>query len=329
MTPVAVALADLTTVGQGLRRPECVLCTKSGKLYVVNRGAGVVAIAPDGSQTAIGGPFALDGHEFVPNGLALRRDGSFLIANMGEGGGVWTLGRDGALQPFLREVDGEPLSKANFVFTDDQDRIWVTMTTRSVPMSLAMTGLGAPDRADGFICLIDGRGARIVADGIAFANEARFDADGRRLYVAETFGRRITRFDVAPDGSLSNRETFARFGHGTFAEGIAFDAEGALWVTSIITNRLIRIDRDGRQEVVLEDQNPAFTDRFEAALAAGSISREMSYQPQGKVLKNIASIAFGGPDLRTVYLGSLAGDTLNVFRSPVPGLPLPHWNWAR
>jgi sugar lactone lactonase YvrE len=324
VTPVKLGLADLATVGAGLRRPECVLCTRGGALYVVNRGAGVVAIALDGRQTAIGGPFAIDGNEFVPNGLALQKDGSFLIANMGEGGGVWRLTRDGAYAPFLMEVDGEKLAKANFVFTDEADRIWVTMTTRSVPMSRAMTGLGQPDCADGFICVIDKRGARIVADGIAFANEARFGPDGG-LYVAETFGRRITRFDVAADGALSNRQTFAPFGHGTFADGIAFDAEGCLWVTSIITNRLIRIAPDGAQTVVLEDSNPDFTDRFEAALAAGTITREMSYQPQGKVLKNIASIAFGGPDLKTVYLGSLAGETLNVFRSPVAGLPLPHW----
>lgn len=327
MTPVSLALADLTTVGAGLRRPECVICTRGGTLYVVNRGAGVVVIAPDGRQAEIGGAHAIGGHEFVPNGLALRKDGTFLIANMGEGGGVWTLSRDGAYAPFLMEVDGEPLSKANFVFTDEADRIWVTMTTRSVPMSRAMTGLGKPDQADGFICVIDKRGARIVADGLAFANEARFGPDGG-LYVAETFGRRITRFDVAADGALSNRSTFTQFGHGTFADGIAFDAEGCLWATSIITNRLIRIDPKGNQTVVLEDSNPAFTDRFEAALADGTVTREMSYQPQGKVLKNIASIAFGGPDLRTVYLGSLAGDTLNVFRSPVAGLPLPHWSWA-
>ncbi len=42
-------------------------------------------------------------------------------------------------------------------------------------------------------------------------------------------------------------------------------------------------------------------------------------------LQNIASIAFGGADRRTAYLGSLMGTTLATFRSPVPGRPLPHW----
>jgi hypothetical protein len=39
-----------------------------------------------------------------------------------------------------------------------------------------------------------------------------------------------------------------------------------------------------------------------------------------------ASVTFGGSDLQTVYLGSLMGTTIPSFRSPVPGLPLPHWH---
>jgi hypothetical protein len=40
----------------------------------------------------------------------------------------------------------------------------------------------------------------------------------------------------------------------------------------------------------------------------------------------MASITFGGPDLPTVYVGSLGGSALPTFRSPVPGAPLPHWS---
>ncbi len=46
-------------------------------------------------------------------------------------------------------------------------------------MSKAMTALGAPECADGFVCLVDDKGARIVADGFAFTNEARIDAERR------------------------------------------------------------------------------------------------------------------------------------------------------
>ncbi len=45
-------------------------------------------------------------------------------------------------------------------------------------------------------------------------------------------------------------------------------------------------------------------------------------------LKNISSIAFGGPDLRTVFLGCLGGDALATFRSPVAGLAPAHWEYS-
>ena len=44
-------------------------------------------------------------------------------------------------------------------------------------------------------------------------------------------------------------------------------------------------------------------------------------------LKNISSLAFGGPDLRTVYLGCLLGEAVALFRSPVPGRPPVHWEY--
>ena len=48
----------------------------------------------------------------------------------------------------------------------------------------------------------------------------------------------------------------------------------------------------------------------------------------GSLAPMMASVTFGGPDLRTVYLGSLMGTTIPCFRSPVTGLPLPHWKPA-
>src|SRR5262249_18436971 len=144
---------------------------------------------------------------------------------------------------------------ANFVFNDEQGRVWITVTTRSDPLSKAMTGLGQPELRDGFICMVDGKGSRIVADGFAFTNEARIDRGGTSLYVVETQGRRITHFRLGANGDLSGRETFATFGHGTFADGMAFDAEGHLWVTSIVSNRLLRIAPDGNAAMVFEDGN--------------------------------------------------------------------------
>ena len=55
---------------------------------------------------------------------------------------------------------------------------------------------------------------------------------------------------------------------------------------------------------------------------------EILSTPAGTLAPMMASVTFGGDDLRTVYLGSLMGTTIPSFRSPVPGLPLPHWKAA-
>lgn len=320
-----IALAEIGTVGHDLARPECVLATKSGDLFVAHVGRGVTQIAPDGRQSAIGNHHDVDGLPFIPNGIALAADGSFWVTNMGEGGGLWRLDRDGSLAPVLRDVDGTRLTATNFVLRDGE-RLWITITTRHWPISAAFSPLEGPHLSDGYIVVLDGRGARIVADGLAFANEVRVDATGTFLYAVETYARRIVRFRVGADASLSNRETFSEFGVGTFPDGIAFDAEGALWVASIISNRLIRITPDGRQHVVIEDSEPAFIEMIERRLREGSLQRADVQKSPAKRLQNIASITFGGADLRTAYLGSLGGDKLFTFRSPVAGAAPAHWN---
>jgi len=325
---VQIDIDRLGFIGRDLKRPECVLCMPSGRLYVAHRGGGILRIEPDGAQALLPWQQPADAHDFIPNGFALLPDGTFLIANMGHDGGVWARRPGGKVEPYLMTVDGEKLAKANFVFNDDEGRVWITVTTRSDPLSKAMTALGAPECADGFVCMVDAKGARIVADGFAFTNEARIDPTGQWLYVVETQGRRITRFRLSASGELSGRETFASFGHGTFADGIAFDAEGHLWVTSIVSNRLFRIAPDGKADLVFEDGNAAHIAKVEDALTSGTISRDHFYLKSGAKVQNVASIAFGGPDLRTAYLGSLVGDTIPTFVSPVAGLPLPHWRYG-
>lgn len=318
-----IDLSKVSEYGHDLNRPECVLCLASGDLFVSHKGAGVTHIAPDGRQHIIGHANDVGGHELVPNGIALLPDGSFLIANIGEAGGVWRLQRDGTIEPYLLEADGEPLAAANFVMNDERGRVWITVSTRKQPRYLAYSA----DVADGFVVLADERGARIVADGCVFTNELRLAADGRNVYVSETFARRISRFPVRTDGTLGSREEFATFGYGTFPDGIAFDEEDHLWVTSIVSNQLIRIAPNGRSDVLLEDSVAEHVDAVERALAEGRMGREHFYTIKSRRLRNIASVAFGGPDRRTVYLGSLMGTTLAMLRSPVPGRKPVHWNY--
>src|SRR5205085_4710293 len=94
-----------------------------GRVYASDERGGVMAIAPDGSQRLIG-----SAPDMVPNGIALQRDGSFLIANLGAAGGVWRLDRQGHAAPWLTEIDGVTLPRVNYVTTDAQDRTWICVS---------------------------------------------------------------------------------------------------------------------------------------------------------------------------------------------------------
>ncbi len=316
-----VAVGDLTWIGVGLHRPECVLCTAAGDVYVSDWRGGVSRIRPDGSVTQIGGAASEEAAPARPNGIAMQRDGSFLLADI-ERGGVYRLTRDGALHPFLVEVEGRPLPDTNFVMVDRAGGIWVTVSTRHKPRQEAYRA----NVSDGFIVRQDRRGTRIVADGLGFTNECQLHPSGGWLYVNETFGRRLSRYPLGADGDLGRRETVTEFGHGTYPDGLAFDVEGGAWITSVVSNRVIRVLPDGSQQVVLEDSDPAHVEEVERAYRAGTMNREHLSAIRSRALKSLSSLAFGGPDRRTAYLGCLLGDRLATFRAPVAGAELSHWN---
>lgn len=313
----------LRTLGVGLERPECVLCNARGETFVADWRGGVTRIAPDGSQILFTG-HAPDGRLLKPNGIALRADGTFLIADLSpETGGVFTLSRDGQVRPLVEQVDGIAMPPTNFVIEDRAGRIWITVSTRRIPRVLG----ARPDCDDGFIVVMDGKGARIVADGLGYTNELAFSPDGAWLHVNETFGRRMSRFRVHEDGCLGTRETVTTFGHGIFPDGIVFDEEGYQWVTSIISNRVLRVAPDGRFDVVLEDVDADWLDEVEQAWASGRLMRAHLDNPRSRRLLNVSSLAFGGTDRRTAVLGCLQGRQLECFDAGVTGLEPVHWRY--
>ena len=319
-----LSIAGLRFVGSSLVRPECVLAHRSGLLFAADwAGAGGVAvIRADGAVRRIEAHGLRE--PLRPNGIALEANGSFLIAHLGaDTGGVFRMWPNGAVSPVLVALDGQPLPPTNFATRDADDRLWITVSTRKVPRDLGYR----PDADDGFIvCRFpDGRAA-IVADGLGYANECALAADGAHLYVNETFGRRLSRFAVRGDGTLGDRETVAAFGPGTFPDGLAFDAEGQLWITSIVSNRVIRVDpASGRQTMILEDTDPDHLAEVEAAFQAGRLGRPHLDTVKSRRLASISSLAFGGPDLETAYLGCLLGGAIAAFDAPVAGARPRHW----
>jgi gluconolactonase len=323
--------ASIELVGHDLQRPECILAEPDGTLWSADARGGVMRIAADGSQELIAQSvvapaadassverYILDGT--LPNGLAFAPNGDFIIANFGTDA-VERMTRDGESTTLYTEIDGEPIGKTNFVLTDSRGRFWVTVTTRLEPWTRSINEK-APD---GYVALVDDDGIRIVADGFIGTNEIRFDADEEWLYVVESNARHISRLRAHPDGSLTDREVYGPDDLGGIPDGFAFDSYGNLWITFVNADRLVALT-PGRELIELLDAgNREGAAEFDRNFFAGTVTPEILGRGRGTLAPLMASVTFGGPDLTTVYLGSLMGTTLPSFRSPVPGLPLAHW----
>lgn len=184
-----------------------------------------------------------------PSGLGWLADGRLLVVSMrdrqllvrSDTGG---LSKHADLGPF---VSGH----ANDMVVDDQGRAYVGNFGFDL-MGGAPLSMATLVRVD-----LDGT-ATVVADEMMFPNGSVITPDGV-LVVAETFGGRLTAFDIAVDGSLSNRRTWAELcpaptsvdlgealGQLKVApDGICLDAEGAIWVADALGGRAIRVREGG------------------------------------------------------------------------------------
>lgn len=319
-------------VGHDLQRPECILAEADGTLWTADARGGVMRIDADGSQHLIspiqahnsGSTEELILGANLPNGLAFNRNGEILIANFGSDA-IELMSRDGHLRTLHDRIDGQPLGKANFVLSDSRGRIWFSVTTRITPWTRSIN----ERTADGYVGLIDEHGIRIVADGFVGTNEIRLDANEQWLYVVESNARRISRLRVQADGTLREREIYGPSDLGGTPDGFAFDAYGNLWITLILAERLVALTPDGDLLTLLDDGKPEQVARYDQHFAAGTVTAALMDATAGTIAPLMASLTFGGADLKTVYLGSLKGRSLASFRSPVAGLPLPHWQHPR
>jgi sugar lactone lactonase YvrE len=331
--------AQIVQVGRDLQRPECILAERDGTLWSADARGGVMCIAPDGSQRFIGqhasgrfGALAADSggametkytQGTLPNGLAFAANGDLLIANFGTDV-LEVMTRDGATRTLHERIDGQAIGKVNFVLRDAKQRLWITVSTRVNPWTKA-----ASSRVrDGYIAVLDEHGLRVVAEGFHFTNEIRLDAREEWLYIVETTGPNISRMRLVegPAGvALAERQVYGPAALSGPPDGIAFDAFGNLWCTLVMVDRLIALTPQGEVLELLDDGDPEASRTLVHKMAEGTATPEDMLRARGTLAPWLASVTFGGPDLKTVYLGSLMGTTIPSFRSPVAGLPMVHW----
>jgi sugar lactone lactonase YvrE len=101
-------------------------------------------------------------------------------------------------------------------------------------------------------------GVSVAATDVRFPNGSVITPDGRTLIVGETFGARLTAWDIAPDGTLSNRRVWADL-EGAVPDGICLDADGAVWSACPISGRVLRVLEGGVvTDVVTVDRRGAY-----------------------------------------------------------------------
>ncbi|MEM7006868.1 MAG: SMP-30/gluconolactonase/LRE family protein [Pseudomonadota bacterium] len=87
--------------------------------------------------------------------------------------------------------------------------------------------------------------AEVAASDLFFPNGTVVTDGGSTLVVAETYGRKLTAFDIGPDSKLSNRRDWGVLENNEFPDGICLDAEGGIWIASPTTGEAVRMIEGG------------------------------------------------------------------------------------
>jgi sugar lactone lactonase YvrE len=169
----------------------------------------------------------------------------FCIDWLHDGRLLVVFGREGLL--LRREPDGSLVTHADLSRLSDRswNEIVVDGRGNAYVNGIGFDFLAGEEFAPGIIALVTPDGsARRVADGISFPNGMVVTPDNSTLIVAESYANRLTAFDIAPDGSLSNRRLWADL-VGGFPDGICLDAENAIWYADVPNKRCVRVREGG------------------------------------------------------------------------------------
>ena len=219
----------LTMVLGGLAFPEGPRW-RDGRLWFSDMHAHeVIAMTPEGARETV---FT---HEGPVSGLGWLPDGRMLVVSM-EDRKLLRIEADGKVAVHA-DLGGVATGHCNDMVVDAKGRAYVGNFGFVFP---------GGEQKPAKMARVDPDGRVVEAAGdLVFPNGTMITPDGKTLIVGETFGARMTAFDVADDGALSNRRVWAQLPERAVPDGACLDAEGAVWVASPTTNDVIRLKEGG------------------------------------------------------------------------------------
>ena len=260
---------------------------RDGRLWFSDWGAGrVFSVEADGTprvEAEVSSfPMCID---FLP-------DGRLLVVSSADRQ-VLRREPDGSLAP---HADLAPVSRKpwNDIVVDGRGNAYVNCIGFDFP---------GGEFAPGLVVLVTQEGnVAPVAEGLAFPNGVAVTADNSTLIVAESYAEQLTAYDIADDGTLTNRRVWAAT-PGEHPDGICLDASGALWYADVGNKHCVRVREGGEMLATFDLDRGAF---------ACALSRDT--EPKLYVVGQ----DWGGP-------GSVGGATGQVvrFAAPAPGAGYP------
>lgn len=278
----------------------------AGRLYVSDFYTGdVVAVDLDGGAD----PETVANVPAQPSGLGWMPDGSMLVVSMRDRRVLRV--RDGGVPEVHADLSELAPWHLNDMVVDSQGRAFVGNFGFDL-MS------GAPIRPAGIIRVDADGSATVAAEDLMFPNGTVILPDARTLVVAETLGGRLTAFDLGDDGGLSNQRVWAKLSDtpdtedigeliaagGVAPDGMALDAEGAIWAADALGGRVLRVREGGE---ILEEISPG-TGVFACALGGAD----------GRTLVMCAAPSFAEHERRDTREALLLACEVDVPRAGLP-----------
>ena len=299
----------ISKFGFGVIDSEAVLADKDGSVFGFGSNGIVYRVDPSGAVEH----YATLPEGSVPAGFVKDRSGNFIYCCLGKSA-LMRLDSERKVTLFADHAGAVPLASPNFASYDCEGNLYCSLTSVKYDFAHIQDMLASTEPTGALVRFRpDGRG-ELIASEIFSANGTAISPQEDAIYVLESRLNRCLRIAIRKNGSTGKPEVFSH-GFPSVPDGMAFDADSRLYVTCVAkrqknqealadlnlkaTNQLIRIDTNGEWELLVDDK-------------------------EGKNFTYPTNCAFGGEDMKQLYVANVRGSHVTRIDLGVRGHPLYH-----